>query len=230
MQLGVVSDIHSNLVALEAVLADMPAVDRLVCAGDVVGYNPWPAECVDELRERSVPTVMGNHDRMVATGRNFRGNGMAQAGVDHASEALNDVQRTWVENLPRERRLADGRVKVVHDHPEVTDKYTYPEEFGPHLLGRGEDGSGDEREREEVLILGHTHVQHHEVYDDGVVLNPGSVGQPRDRDPRAAYAVVDLDDLSVTEHRVEYDVEAVQEAVQEVGLPPETGDRLKEGR
>jgi len=219
MKLGVVSDIHSNLVALETVLEDMPDVDRLVCAGDVVGYNPWPAECVEELRERSVPTVMGNHDRMVATGRNFRGNGMAQAGVEHANAALNDVQRAWVENLPRERTLADGRVKVVHDHPDVTDKYTYPEEFGPHLLGD-----------EDVLILGHTHVQHHEAYADGVVLNPGSVGQPRDRDPRAAYAVVDLDDLTVTEHRVEYDVEAVQQAVQEAGLPPGTADRLTEGR
>jgi putative phosphoesterase len=223
MRLGVVSDIHSNLVALEAVLADLPDVDRLVCAGDVVGYNPWPAECVDEVRNRDVPTVMGNHDRMVATGRNFRGNGMAQAGVEHATEALNDVQMAWVETLPRERTLADGRVKLVHDHPEVQDKYTYPEEFGPHLLGR--NGSD-----EDVLILGHTHVQHHETYDDGVVLNPGSVGQPRDRDPRAAYAVVDLDDLTVTEHRVEYDVDAVQQAVREAGLPPGTADRLTDGR
>jgi len=220
MQLGVVSDVHSNLVALEAVLADVPDdVDRLVCAGDVVGYNPWPAECVDEMRERSVPTVMGNHDRMVATGRNFRGNGMAQAGVEHATEELNDVQQAWIANLPRERTLADGRVKLVHDHPEVQDKYTYPEEFGPQLLGD-----------EDVLILGHTHVQHHEVCDEGVVLNPGSVGQPRDRDPRAAYAVVDLDDLTVSEHRVEYDIEAVQDAVREAGLPPGTADRLANGR
>ncbi|WP_232688707.1 metallophosphoesterase family protein [Halobacterium zhouii] len=219
MKVGVISDIHSNLVALEAVLEDMPDVDRLVCAGDVVGYNPWPAECVDAVRERDVPTVMGNHDRMVATGRNFRGNSMAEAGVKHAVEELNDVQRTWVENLPRERTLADGRVKLVHDHPEVQDKYTYPEEFGPHLLGD-----------EDVLILGHTHVQHHETYDDGVVMNPGSVGQPRDRDPRAAYAVLDLDALEVEEHRVEYDVERVQEGVRKAGLPSGTADRLAEGR
>jgi putative phosphoesterase len=219
MNVGVISDVHSNRVALERVLADMPAVDALVCAGDVVGYNPWPGECVDELRERDVPTVMGNHDRMVATGENFRGNGMAQAGIRHANEALNDVQRTWVENLPRERTLFDGRVKLVHDHPDVQDKYTYPEEFGPHLLGE-----------EDALILGHTHVQHHERYDEGVVLNPGSVGQPRDRDPRAAYAVLDLDDLAVTEHRVEYDTEHVQDAVHDAGLPPRTADRLEDGR
>jgi putative phosphoesterase len=219
MNVGVISDVHSNRVALERVLADMPAVDALVCAGDVVGYNPWPGECVDELRERDVPTVMGNHDRMVATGENFRGNGMAQAGIRHANEALNDVQRTWVENLPRERSLFDGRVKLVHDHPDVQDKYTYPEEFSPALLGD-----------EDALILGHTHVQHHEVYDEGVVMNPGSVGQPRDRDPRAAYAVLDLDDLAVTEHRVEYDTDRVQDAVHDAGLPPRTADRLEDGR
>ncbi|WP_232703291.1 metallophosphoesterase family protein [Halobacterium wangiae] len=219
MKVGVVSDVHSNLVALEAVLEDMPDVDRLVCAGDVVGYNAWPAECVDVLRERNVPTVMGNHDRMVATGRNFRGNGMAQAGVEHANAELNDVQRTWIENLPRERTLADGRLKVVHDHPEDQDRYTYPEDFSASLLGA-----------EDVLVLGHTHVQHHERFDEGVVLNPGSVGQPRDRDPRAAFAVLDLDTLEVTEHRVEYDVERVAGAVRDAGLPARTADRLAEGR
>jgi len=219
MRVGVVSDIHSNLVALEAVLADMPSVDRLVCAGDVVGYNAWPAPCVDVLRERDVPTVMGNHDRMVATGRNFRGNGMAQAGIEHANAELNDVQRTWIENLPRERLLADGGLKVVHDHPRDQDRYTYPAGFSASLLGD-----------EEALVLGHTHVQHHERYDDGVVLNPGSVGQPRDSDPRAAYAVLDLDTLEVAEHRVEYDIEQVADAVRAAGLPPRTADRLASGR
>ena len=219
MQVGVISDIHSNQVALEAVLDDMPDVDRVVCAGDVVGYNPWPAECVDELRERSVPTVMGNHDRMVATDRNFGGNSMAQAGVRHAKSGLNDVQRTWVQTLPRERVLFDGRLKVVHDHPEMQDRYTYPADFSPDLLGA-----------EDALVLGHTHVQHHERYDEGVVLNPGSVGQPRDRDPRAAYALLDLEGPSVTERRVEYDVERVAGAIRDAGLPAATAKRLADGR
>ncbi|CQH62390.1 MJ0936 family phosphodiesterase [Halobacterium hubeiense] len=219
MKVAVVSDVHSNLVALEAVLDDLPDVDAVVCAGDVVGYNPWPAECVDALRERDVPTVMGNHDRMVATDRNFGGNGMAQAGVRHAKRELNDVQLDWVQRLPRERTLFDGRVKVVHDHPEVQDRYTYPDAFGPHLIGD-----------EDALILGHTHVQHHEVYDEGIVLNPGSVGQPRDRDPRAAYAVLDVETPSVEERRVEYDVDRVAEAVRDAGLPDGTADRLADGR
>jgi putative phosphoesterase len=219
MQVGVLSDVHSNRVAFEAVLSDVPDVDALVCAGDVVGYNPWPAECVEMVREREIPTVMGNHDRAVASGTTFRFNAMAKAGVELARERLSDDQIDWLADLPNERREFDGRVEVVHGHPDDPDHYTRPEEFSPALLGD-----------EDVLVMGHTHVQHHEVYDEGVVINPGSVGQPRDRDPRAAYAVLDLDDLSVEERRVEYDVEAVQEAVEDAGLPSRIGSRLSTGR
>ncbi|MFB6296190.1 MAG: metallophosphoesterase [Halobacteriales archaeon] len=218
MQVGVISDIHSNLVALEAVLADVEAVDHLVCAGDVVGYNPHPAECIEVVRDRGIPTVMGNHDRMVAAGRNFRGNHMARAGVEHARAELDGECVEWLRGLPPERTLFDERVKVVHGHPDDPDHYTRPEEFSAKLLGE-----------EDALIMGHTHVQYHETYAEGVVLNPGSVGQPRDDDPRAAYAVLDLEDLAVEEHRVEYDVEAVQEAIETAGLPRRTGSRLARG-
>ena len=219
MEFGVISDIHGNVVALEAVLEDMPPVDALVCAGDVVGYNPWHAECVDELRSRAVPTVMGNHDRAVVHGNSFSFKSMAGAGVQHARETLGVDHLDWLRELPDEHRLFDERVKVVHGHPRHPDRYTYPGMFGSHLLGD-----------EDVLIMGHTHQQHHEIYDEGVVLNPGSVGQPRDCDVRAAYAVVDLDDLSVAEHRVEYDIDRVRDAIREAGLPVRIGDRLYEGR
>ncbi|PSQ44371.1 metallophosphoesterase [Halobacteriales archaeon SW_7_68_16] len=215
MEIGVISDVHGNRVALDAVLADMPDMDAMVCAGDVVGYNPWPAECVRALRGRDVPTVMGNHDR-AATVDSARGfNGMARAGVRHAKEQLDDIERGWVAGLPTDRTEFDGRMKIVHGHPDNPDRYTYPDEFDADMLG-GED----------VLVMGHTHVQAHRVFADGIVMNPGSVGQPRDGDPRAAYAVVDLDAMSVTEYRVEYDIEAVAEA----GLPENIGTRLREGR
>jgi putative phosphoesterase len=219
MRVGIVSDIHSNRTALEAVAADMPEVDRLVCAGDVVGYNPWPGDCLDWVRERDVPTVMGNHDRMVAGEGNFRGNHMAEAGVRHSREHLDAAQLDWLAALPEERTLFDDRLHVVHGHPDDPDHYTRPREFGPHLL-RGAD----------ALVMGHTHVQGHEVYEEGVVLNPGSVGQPRDGDPEAAYAVLDMESLTVEERRVEYDVDAVVEAVQEADLPERTGRRLRAGR
>ncbi|WP_115864797.1 metallophosphoesterase family protein [Halorussus litoreus] len=219
MNVGILSDIHSNRVAFEAVLDDLPDVDALVCAGDVVGYNPWPAECVEMVRERAIPTVMGNHDRAVATGTAFEFNPMAKAGVEHAEKRLSEEQREWLADLPDERRAFDGRLKIVHGHPDDPDHYTMPDEFSADLL-----------DDEDVLVMGHTHVQHHEIYDDGVVVNPGSVGQPRDGDPRAAYAVVDLDDRSVEEHRVLYDTDAVRDAVEDAGLPSQIGRRLLHGK
>ncbi|MFQ3294645.1 MAG: putative phosphoesterase [Halobacteriales archaeon] len=235
MKVGIISDVHSNRVALERVLEDMPPVDDLLCAGDVVGYNPWPGECVDALRgvgelgsavrrklrdDRSaVPTVAGNHDRAVAGGSAFGFNKMASAGVEHAKDRLTEAQNAWIERLPTERTEFDGRVKIVHGHPDDPDRYTYPDDFSPTLL-----------EDEDVLILGHTHVQDADIFDDGIVMNPGSVGQPRDQNPRAAYAVLDLDAMAVNLHRVAYNVDAVRDAVQEAGLPSRIGDRLVEGR
>ncbi|MDG5778787.1 metallophosphoesterase family protein [Haloarculaceae archaeon H-GB2-1] len=219
MKVGVLSDIHGNRVALDAVLDAMPAVDALVCAGDVVGYNPWHADCVDALRSRDVPTVMGNHDRAVATGSDFAFNSMASAGVKHAREQLTDEQLAWLSELPATLTVFEGRVKLVHGHPDDPDRYTYPEEFSARMLGD-----------EDVLVTGHTHVQGHEHFEDGLVMNPGSVGQPRDGDPRAAFAVVDLDGPTVEEHRVEYDVDRVVEAVAEAGLPERVGTRLRDGR
>jgi putative phosphoesterase len=225
MRLGVIADVHGNLPALEAVFDDLPPVDGLVCAGDVVGYGPWPVECVDAVRERSIPTVMGNHDRAVARGSHYRFNAMAAAGVEYARDRLDEARLSWLADLPDRRQAAGGRVTVVHGHPDDPDRYTYPEEFSAGML----DG-------EDLLVTGHTHVQGHRVFDAGVVLNPGSVGQPRDGDPRAGYAVVDLDAgtggeaVTVEERRVEYDVDAVVATVRESGLPDRIGTRLYEGR
>jgi putative phosphoesterase len=220
MRVGLCSDIHGNRIALDAVLEDLPDdVETLLCAGDVVGYNPWPAECVEIIRERAIPTVAGNHDRMVVSDHNFIGNRMAAAGVDLAREQLDEDALAWLEGLPAERMVLDDRIHIVHGHPDDPDRYTYPDQFEAALL-----------DDEEILVMGHTHVQHHETYDTGVVINPGSVGQPRDEDPRAAYAIVDLASHEVEERRVPYDIEAVVEAVETAGLPPDTGQRLHLGR
>jgi putative phosphoesterase len=226
MRVGLVSDVHGNLPALERVLADMPPVDGVLCAGDVVGYNPWPGDCLDWVREADVPTVAGNHDRAVDADR-VRMNAMADAGIEYTREQLRDDQRAVLRSLPVDRVELDGRVKVVHGHPDDPDRYTYPEAFEPGLLGE-----------EDALVLGHTHVQAHRTFADGVVVNPGSVGQPRDGDPRAAYAVLDLPESesgegttpTVEQHRVAYDIDRVIARVEEVGLPERIGTRLREGR
>jgi diadenosine tetraphosphatase ApaH/serine/threonine PP2A family protein phosphatase len=173
------------------------------------------------VREAGWPTVQGNHDRATARAGPVGFNAMGNAGVEYAREALSTDDRRWLADLPARRTVADGRVRVVHGHPENPDRYTYPAEFSPAML----DG-------EDLLVTGHTHVQGHRSFDSGVVMNPGSVGQPRDGDPRAAFAVVDLDadPPVVDERRVAYDVDRVVEAVEAAGLPRRIGTRLREGR
>ena len=218
VRIGAISDIHGNKPALQAVLADMPDVDHVVCAGDVVGYNPWPVDCLRTVKRQAIPTVQGNHDRAVGSEATFRFNELARAGVEFAKDRLSDDERMWLAELPTSRSIAGGRVRVVHGHPDDPDRYTYSADFSPRMLGD-----------ESLLILGHTHIQHHEQFDDGTIVNPGSVGQPRDGNPDAAYAVIDLDAGTVEERRVPYDIESVCRRIDAVGLPSELGKRLRRG-
>lgn len=220
MRIGVISDIHANRVALDAVLEAMPSVDRLVCAGDVIGYNPQPAECVEIVRD-TMACVQGNHDRAVDAPERYRSNESAYEGLHHAAAQLDADQREWLRSLPPSRTLCEGHIRMVHSHPTHRGQYVRPEGFpalGPHL---GE---------EDVLILGHTHIQHHEMVDGTLIMNPGSVGQPRDQDPRAAFSLLDPESQTVEEHRVSYDIERVQAAIESTGLPSWTGTRLERGR
>lgn len=220
MEVGLISDVHGNLPALEAVLEDMPDVDRLLCAGDVVGYNPWPAECVDRVRDVADATVVGNHDRNVRTPEEYRANQMAKAGLEYAKEQLSASQLEWLDELPRKAWFPDDEFLLVHDHPEIEDKYVLPSEF--HGLPRYLD---DER----GVVLGHTHVQHSETAAGRLLVNPGSVGQPRDGNPDAAYAVLDVDAWEVDLRRVAYDIDSVVSRVEETGLPDRIGTRLLDG-
>lgn len=212
MKIGLISDVHANYVALQAVLEDMDDVDALVCAGDIVGYGPSPRACLSEIRERDIPTVIGNHDRAVAKGEGYE-EGDRYAVRTHDSEELD-----WLGDLPRSRLLFEDQLKLVHDHPEQQDRYVFPGNFEPELLGE-----------ETVLVLGHTHVQHVETFDEGVICNPGSVGQPRDGNPDAAYATLTLPDASIELHRVPYDIGRVQTQIKNLGLSDRAARRLAEG-
>lgn len=222
MRVGLISDIHGNLPALEAVLDDMPAVDDLVCTGDVVGYNPWPAACVERVREVASICVQGNHDRTVETPERYAHNEMAHAGLELANERLTDEQRMWLADLPSRTTLFNDRFKLVHSHPDP-DKlgnYVFPHEF-PQMRPHLDDYDG--------IVLGHTHQQHKAIIDERLIVNPGSVGQPRDEDPAAAYAILDTDQPSVELRRVEYDINRVITRVEELDLPTEVGTRLLDG-
>ena len=220
MRIGLISDIHANLPALEAVLDDMPAVDDVVCGGDVVGYNPWPKACLERVREIASVTVQGNHDRNVETPQRYATNRMAEAGLEHAKRELTEEQRRWLRELPRSVSFGDDQYLLVHSHPDQLGKYVYPREF-PELRRYIDEYAG--------IVIGHTHIQHEAEVDDRLILNPGSVGQPRDGDPRAAYAVLDTETNEADIRRAKYDIERVYDEIVAAGLPERTGKRLFDG-
>ncbi|MFC6720276.1 metallophosphoesterase family protein [Halovenus amylolytica] len=212
--IGLISDIHGNLAALEAVLADMPDVDAVVNAGDVVGYGPWPAECVKRIRHPRSYSIMGNHDARLFWDE------ITDAGDAYAAEVLADEQKAWIKSLPDQRLLFDDRLKVVHGHPVDRFQYTYQPEFDETLL-----------DAEDMLVLGHTHRQGSARVDgDRLVVNPGSVGQPRDKDPRASYAVINLEEMTISLERTSYDIDRVAEQIAETPIKERNATRLYQGR
>jgi putative phosphoesterase len=224
MKLGLISDVHANLIALTAVLEDMRdrGIERVVSAGDVVGYYPYPNETVALFHEWDIDSIQGNHDRAVLSADASNFNPAARNAVSWTAAHLNRASMDYLRGLPRRLLLTiDGmRVAVVHGAPFDDDYYLYEEESQESLLTMA---------KAELLVLGHTHVPFIKRYPSGTVVNPGSVGQPRDGDPEASYAIFDTTSRKTINRRVAYDIEAVASRTREVGLPGMLADRLSLG-
>ncbi len=243
MRYGVLSDVHANLDALEAVLQDATdqGVGGYVCLGDFVGYGPEPNECVDRLRELVSVALVGNHD-LAALGRlDARWfNLFARAALEWTRTELRPGTRAFLNSLSPRAEL-EGML-LVHASPR--------DPVHEYILDWETAEDNFRAEKFSVCLFGHTHVPVWFAYDGEraqvfpmvpntpVVLKPGlrhlvnvgSVGQPRDGDPRAAYAIVDTRAWTVELRRVPYPVEAVQRKMQVRGLPQPLWERLAEGR
>ena len=229
LRLLVVSDIHSNLPALQRVLEDAGRFDAAVCAGDIVGYGPDPRECVKVAAELGFRCVSGNHDAAVVTGDTSGFNPYAAAAVAINRRLLDMESRAWLRGLPTELTLNVEGVKVVvlHGSPyDPLNEYVFPTE-AELRVDEFLDLTGAD-----LLILGHTHVPYVHGRSRHMMVNPGSVGQPRDGDPRASYMIIDLRNgvAAVVHRRVEYDVEEVASRMRRLGLPEMLAVRLFHGR
>ena len=231
-------DIHGNLPALEAVLSDIEAKDSapLYCLGDLVGYGTFPNEVIATIRERNIPTLMGNYDQGV-------GNSSDDCGCAYTSkeaEALGKRSIAWTNrNTTDENKLflqqlasqfplqLDGlRVRLVHGSPRKINEYLYedrPDATMERLLDMAEA---------DVLVCGHTHIPYHRILPSGRrVVNAGSVGKPKDGNPQACYIVLETSDnnLNVTFNRVPYNIERAAQGIEGSDMPYEYAEMLRTG-
>lgn len=233
VKLAVISDIHSNAHALRVALADIEArnVDAIYCLGDVVGYGADAAECVDLVRERCTACVIGNHDEAVGFERGINSIPKdARKAAAHNREQLDDAQLDWLRSLPL--RIDGDQLSFVHSSPQSPETWMRLDSF-MRVKEQFNHFDGD------VCFLGHTHIPG--IISDrlGVLtvrkgyrfmINCGSIGQPRDNDPRLSFAVFDTDAFTCEIIRIGYDVEGAATRIRDEGLPSTLADRLFEGR
>lgn len=224
MLIAFISDIHANLPALEAVLDDMRSrgVRTSYCAGDILGYYTFPDETIQLLKRHRVTCIAGNHDRAALVGAKGM-NSIAASAIEWTREHMSPASFEFIKELPNSlHRPVEGVMTAVHHgSPRHMSEYIFEEHVSGELL---------EIAGARLLVLGHTHLPYVNTFTNGTVMNPGSVGQPRDGDPRASYAILDSVEWRFEIVRVEYDREKVMRAVIENGLPDMLAHRLSRGR
>lgn len=243
---ALISDIHANLPALEIVLEDIAtnfSDAAIYHLGDLVGYAPWPNETVALLRDRAIPGVAGNYDSTVATGYKHCGcayEDPAQEAISHLSygwtrEHVTPETKTFLGSLPfrTDIRPLGGHVSgptlfLLHGNQVLNTVYV-TEDRSEAFLNKMADSVG--AKAGSVIAFGHTHLPFNRFVDGIHFVNTGSVGRPKDGDPRAGYVVLEIsgDSVNVEFRRVEYDVERSAAAILESDLPNEFADYLRSG-
>ena len=227
MAVAFISDVHSNIDALDSVLEAVRG-DDIVCLGDLVGYGACPNEVVGRLMEVGAKAVMGNHDNVVLTGNFGMFNPRAAVAAAWTARQLTAESRRFLASLPREVRLDVDGVKAYLTHGSPDDNLWEYVQVSTHelLLEHYLTKLGVE-----LVGLGHTHVPYFWKCAKGTVFNPGSVGQPRDGDRRASLAVARVVDgrVEIENRRVEYDCAGAARRITEAGLPESLAERLLRG-
>lgn len=236
-RLAIISDIHGNLPALEAVLADiqLQGIEEIYHLGDLVGYNPFPNETVALVAEKNIPGITGNYDQAVLAlvpdpiGEllNAKITPMGKTLYAWTVQAVTAQTREFLLSQPRECSLVRGRwrLRLTHGSPRHIRDYvrpSWPEEMVADLLNEV---------AEDILFTGHTHIPVIRPLHGKWLLNPGSVGFPKDGNPLASYMILELgENVTPTIRRVAYDIERTIAAIRQQGLPAKAGEDLRVGR
>lgn len=245
LRYALISDVHANLPALEAVLGNIDNrtdVDAIYHLGDLVGYAPWPDETVDLIRARGIPGVAGNYDSTTATGYLHCGCRYEDPRQEELSHLSYEWTRTRVSTetkrflaglpfridlRPLGGHVAGPRLSLIHGNPVLNTVYwteDRPDRFCLQMAALLEAKAGD------TIAFGHTHKPWHREIEGIHLVNTGSVGRPKDGDWRAGYAVVEIDDVVTVEYvRVEYDLERAARAIRDSDLPDDFAEYLERG-
>ena len=239
-RVGIFSDIHSNLHALQTVLEaiETEEVDHLFCCGDVVGYGAFPNECCELLKEQNCPIIAGNHDHAVLglTDISYF-NDVAKHAVLWTRDVLTEENGEFLKSLPLTYKTDD--MFFVHSSPDSPPDWNY-------ILTMGEARMNFQHFTEQFCFIGHSHqpfiiVNHNDdlscpetpeiaiQFDRRYLINVGSVGQPRDRNPDASYVILDFEEKHLEIKRIPYDIKAAQKAIMASGLSQELAERLAFG-
>jgi predicted phosphodiesterase len=241
-QITIFGDIHANLPALEAVCQDIEtrSLTNLYCLGDLVGYGTFPNEVVTLIRERGIPTLMGNYDQGVGNNSDDCGCAYKQEterqrgerSIAWSNTHTTDDNKAFLRALPAHIPIEMDALKVllVHGSPRKVNEYLFeyrPDEYFERMMDTAQA---------DVLVCGHTHLPYHKVLPSGRhVINAGSVGKPKDRDPRAGYITLTVTEREVQVEfiRVAYDIERIARAIEATpeidGMPHAYAQMLREG-
>ncbi len=237
MKLAVFADVHSNIEALKAVLDEIKKeqADKVICAGDLVGYAPFPNEVINLMRETGIDTIMGNYDDGVGNMRIICGcdykdenaQRLGEQSIQWTKKEITEENKEFLRKLPHNMKLAadDFSVLIVHGSPRQLNEYLREEADEDYLLELLTEAQCD------ILVCGHTHKPFYKDLGNGkFVVNVGSVGKPKHGSPNAVYAVLEIRDIPAVEFKeVPYDYEKTAQAIESSTLPDGFAQLIRKG-